>query len=156
VLQPFEFHEVSERLWVGPCPSSPERIQALKQARVTSLLSLQTDGDLQQLQMSWPLMWRYLMANGIAAHRLPIEDFDEHALAVALEGAAGQVRDLHVRGSHVYLHCTAGLNRSPTVAIAFLVRHAGMPLDAAWEQVCSRRNVVPNRKALERWLGVPR
>lgn len=152
-MQPFDFHAVAERLFVGPCPSSPERIRALRSAGVGALLCLQTDDDLDSLGLQWPLLFRFLMAQGIAAHRSAIVDFDDGALTRGLPAAVERVRDLSHGGTAVYLHCTAGINRSPTVAIGYLVAHGGLDLDSAWRQVTERRPSAPNRMALERWMA---
>jgi protein-tyrosine phosphatase len=149
--QLFEIHEVGEGLWVGPCPDSPDKIRALGQRGITGLVSVQTDGDLGSLGMSWPLLWRFLMAQQIASTRHPIEDFDDLSLVRGLPDAVAAVQDMRGAGRVTYLHCTAGVNRSPTVAIAWLVQHQGQSLDSAWDQVNSRRPVMPNRAALERW-----
>lgn len=149
--QPFEIHEVGDGLWVGPCPDSPERIKVLRTQGVTGLVNVQTDNDLASLGMGWPLLWRFLMGQGIASQRHPIEDFDDLALVRGLPGAVAVVAEMRESGRVTYLHCTAGINRSPTVAIAYLVQHHGYSLDAAWDQVTGRRDTVPNRAALERW-----
>ncbi len=148
---PFDIHEVADRLWVGPCPSSPERIATLRKTGVVGLVSVQTDDDLASCGMAWPLMWRFLMAQGINAVRHPIVDFDDKALLAGLTQAVDAVAGALADGRIGYLHCTAGINRSPTVAIGYLARHCGMDLDAAWAQVCGRRRVAPNRTVLDRW-----
>jgi len=150
-LPGFSIDEVASGLWVGPCPNSPERIRALRATGITSLVSVQTDADLTAMGMDWPLLWRFLMAQGISAQRLPIDDFDERALARALPTVIEAVRGSHAAGRATYVHCSAGLNRSPTVAIGYLVS-VGVDLDTAWQQVTSRRPCAPNRGALERWL----
>ncbi len=149
--QSFEFHEVADRLFVGPCPDSPERIKALRQQGINALVCVQTDRDLEALGLTWALLWRFLMAQGISAERKPITDFDDISLVQGLPDAVAAVQSMHAGGRSVYLHCTAGLNRSPTVAIAWLVAHQGLNLDAAWAQVSTRRSVVPNRTALIHW-----
>ncbi len=148
----FEIDEVATGLWVGPVPDSPERIAVLRQKGVTGLVSVQTDRDLQSVGVPWPLLWKFLMAQGIASHRHPIVDFDETALVRGLTPAVSAVQEMHGSGRITYLHCTAGVNRSPTVAIAWLVVHGGLDLNAAWDQVTSRRPSAPHRSALERWL----
>lgn len=151
----FAFHEVAPLLWVGPCPNSPDRIRAVRTAGVVSLVSVQTDWDLNAMGMDWPLLWRFMMAQGISAQRLPIDDFDERALANGLPKVIEAVAGSHAQGRGTYLHCTAGVNRSPTAAIAYLIT-GGMDFDAAWEQVTSRRACAPNRPAIERWLAARR
>lgn len=149
---PFEINEVAPRLWVGPVPDSPERVASLRKVNITGLVSVQTDNDLISVGVPWQLMWKFLMAQGIAAHRHPISDFDELALARGLTPAVAAVQEMLSSGRITYLHCTAGINRSPTVAIAWLVRHGGMDVETAWTQVVERRPSAPHRAALERWL----
>jgi hypothetical protein len=147
----FEFHEVFERLTVGPCPNTPERIRAVKQAGYTAVVSVQTDEDLTELGLSWPLLWKFLVGQGLSCQRVPIRDFDQKALARGLEEAVAAVNDLHRSGHRVYLHCTAGVNRSPSVAIAWLMAHQQMELEVAWELVTARRPSAPHRSAIEAW-----
>lgn len=147
----FEFHEVYERLSVGPCPNTPERIRAIKQAGYTAVVSVQTDGDLTELGLSWPLLWKFLVGQGLSCQRVPIRDFDLRALARGLDDAVAAVDELHRGGHRVYLHCTAGVNRSPSVAIAWLMAHQRMELDAAWDLVTARRPSAPHRAAIEAW-----
>ncbi len=151
-LAVFNYHEVDTGLWVGPCPNSPERIIALRKRGITAVLSVQTDADLSGMGMSWNLMWRFLLAQGLACHRHPIVDFDNKALLAGLDDAVAAVREFRLAGHQVYLHCSAGVNRSPTVAIAYLVAHGGQELDAAWAQVIERRPSEPNRAVLDRWV----
>lgn len=145
-------HEVAPKLWVGPCPKTPEFIQRLNTDHgITGLVSVQTDGDLESLGLSWPLLWRFLLINQINVARLPIEDFNDRELLSKLDEAVDAVDAMMSAGHVTYLHCTAGVNRSPTVAIAWLVRAQGLSLDEAWEQVTSRRESEPNKVVLERW-----
>jgi len=147
-------NEVADGLWVGPCPRSPEFIRDLRQVHgLTGLVNLQTDGDLEELGMAWPLMWRFLMSVGISALRVEIVDFDDRSLVAHLDRAADAVQEMVGAGHPTYLHCTAGVNRSPTAAIAWLVRHKGMALDEAWQQVTSRRTSAPNRRVLDHWVA---
>ena len=146
-------HEITPGLWLGACPATPEFIRALRSEHgVTSLVSMQTDADLAGLGLSWPLLWRFLMANGISTTRVPIVDFDQRALYRGLTEAVAAIAASQRDGNVTYVHCTAGINRSPTTVIAYLVRHGGLDLDAAWELVESRRSVVPDREVLAAWL----
>jgi len=148
----FQAQEVADGIVVGPMPDGPEAILTIRNAySATAIVSVQTDGDLAQRGMNWLLMWRFLMAQGFALERVPIEDFDEHALERGLDDAVDSVQRMRAAGHRVYLHCTAGVNRSPSVAIAYLVRCCDMSLDDAFAQVTSRRSCLPNRAALQRW-----
>ena len=74
-------------------------------------------------------------------------------VATAMPRAVQAVHGLRALGRPTYLHCTAGINRSPTVAIGYLRQHGGLDLEAAWTQVTERRPSGPNRRALDQWLG---
>ena len=149
-----EIHEVDDGLWLGPCPATPEFIRSLRQDYgIGGMVSVQTDEDLGAMGLSWTFLWRFLMSQGVSIERVPVVDFNDADLARNLETAAAAVASLRDAGHVTYLHCTAGINRSPTVAIAYLVASRGMELDAAWEQVVSRRASVPSRKALDLWMA---
>ena len=55
-------------------------------------------------------------------------------------------------GRTVYLHCTEGINRAPSVALAYLVRHEGLEVDEALAEL---RGCDPGARpyaALVDWL----
>src|SRR5437762_2105326 len=64
--------------------------------------------------------------------------------------------DLHAlidEGRRVYLHCNAGLNRAPTIAIAHMRAHRNMSLDEAVAYVKARRACGPFMTVLEERFG---
>ncbi|HAN31850.1 MAG TPA: hypothetical protein DCQ06_09660 [Myxococcales bacterium] len=149
---PLPIDEVYPGLWLGPCPSTPEFIRKLHvNYGVKRLVSVQTDADLTQLSLGWETLWMGLMSNAISPKRVPIVDFDDDALRVGLDSAVAAVDSAMSLPRVTYLHCTAGVNRSPSVAIGWLMAHKGLSLDEAWKQVTTRRESQPNRRALERW-----
>ena len=49
-------------------------------------------------------------------------------------------------GSNVLIHCSAGVNRSPTVVIAYLIKYRGQSVETALEFVKSKRPcIMPTR-----------
>jgi protein-tyrosine phosphatase len=56
-------------------------------------------------------------------------------------------------GRRVYLHCNAGMNRAPTIAIAYLHVHRQLPLHEARDFVKARRHCVPYMTVLEARYG---
>jgi protein-tyrosine phosphatase len=147
--------EVADGVWLGPMPDSVEFVRSLRyECGVTGVVSVQTDFDLRAMGTNWPAMVALLRSGDVAeAVRVPITDFDEQALAGSLQAAVDAVRRMRGAGHETYVHCTAGLNRSPTVAIGYLVADLGMSLEQAWSEVASRRRVLPIRGALDRWLA---
>jgi len=131
-------------------PSGPEDLARLMQAGIGAVLSLQTDDDLGERGLRWTTLWQLMTARGLLAEREPIRDFDKKDLLRGIDPAVSRLDALLAGGRTVYLHCTAGLNRSPTVAIAFLSRSLG--LSAAHAAVMSAHvDAVPYLDVLTRW-----
>jgi len=128
---PLRLSQLDENLSCGSGPAHAEDIDELVKRGVGAVLSLQTDLDLRQRGLTWDVLWRLYVARRIATARLPIVDFDKKDLLRQLDLAvAALARELD-SGRHVYVHCTAGLNRSPTVVIAYLMLHRGMAREEA-------------------------
>ena len=131
---------------VGACPRSRADIDQLK-ARfgVTAVLNLQTEEDLQCWQIDWPEMAALYGAAGLVVQRCPVRDFDPTALRENLPQCVQQLRTLLEAGHTVYVHCNAGINRSPTTIIAYLHwverRELG---EAVW--------LVTSRHACDPWV----
>lgn len=47
-------------------------------------------------------------------------------------------------GWTTYVHCNAGLSRSGMVMVAFVMKKESLPMEKAWEVVCSKRPTAPN------------
>jgi hypothetical protein len=135
-------------LAVGEYPT-PEDARWLRDTcRVSAVISLQDDLDLDRKGVRLSALRRAYEHAAIAFARYPVADGDAVGLRAVLDAV---VTDLHQRlaaGERVYLHCNAGLNRAPTVAVAYLHRHQGMSLDDACAAVKSRRACVPYMRAL--------
>jgi hypothetical protein len=139
---------VLEALAVGEYPT-PEDAAWLRGAqRIGAVLSLQDDMDLERKGLQLPALERAYAAAGIRFHRLPVADGDGDALRERLDEAVALLARLMGSGERVYLHCNAGQNRAPTVAIAYLHVHHGYPLDAARDYVKSQRPCVPYMRVL--------
>ena len=147
-----DIDEVATDLWVGPYPSDPFFIATLaEEVGIRGLVSVQTDDDLAILRLNWSALEAFITNRGLALARVPIRDFDNRALGRGLPEAIAAVHFFRSTGRRTYLHCTAGLNRSPSVAVAYLVAHRGLTLDEAWAQVTEGRRCLPARKVLARW-----
>jgi protein-tyrosine phosphatase len=79
-----------------------------------------------------------------------VTDGDEARMICILPDAVAHIAARHADGHVVYVHCNAGLNRAPTVAMAYLHACEGRSLDDAIGFLTARRPCVPFRGALER------
>ncbi len=149
--------EVAPSILVGTYPQTPEDMRYLAKERgVTAVLCLQDDNDFRALGIRWDLVLRAYEAHGIVAIREPVEDFSRRQLLKRLPEIVETLRGLLDQGHVVYLHCTAGLNRSPTVAIAYLHTHANMTVVEATEQVTMARECFPYEDVLSRLASLRR
>jgi protein-tyrosine phosphatase len=134
---------IEERLWVGSF-IRPEEVSLLKLMRITTILNLQSDADLIACDVSIKKIIKACALAGIELRRIPIPDFDRSALSAQLpEAVEGLVEALASRETRVYLHCTAGINRGPTLAAAYLIKNRGLSAEEAYDYVIARRHCSP-------------
>src|SRR5262245_49872349 len=87
--------------------------------------------------------------SNVAFARVPIGDGDSVDLARRLPDAVALLAELIRNHGPTYLHCNAGINRAPTVAIAYLHVHHALALEDAVREVKARRSCLPYVSALE-------
>lgn len=143
---------VSGKLLVGSRPEDAGDVEQLRKLGVSAVLSLQSDSDLNRTGLSWAAIWRLQMEQGIEVHRHAITDFNPQDLIDKLEEVVALLDDLAARHERVYVHCTAGVNRSPTVCIAWLFMRQARTVDEAVKEVLRRRTVAQPYPQVLRWL----
>jgi protein-tyrosine phosphatase len=78
--------------------------------------------------------------------RIPIDDNLEPLEIENLYKCLDMITEyIHVqllKGKKIFVHCFAGIQRSPTVIIAYLVRYTGLSLDECIKCVTSKRSIV--------------
>ena len=140
---------IQENLLVSSAPHSTEDVGELAAHGVTAVLSLQTDDDLTDNGLRWEQLERWYSSTGITARRVPIRDYSAEDLAARLDAAVAELVALLAAGHCVCVHCTAGINRSPTVALAYLVKVQGLSLvDALNLVTAARPRVQPYLRAI--------
>ena len=137
------------KLYVGSCPRIPKDIDRLHdEFGVTAVVNLQTDVDLAQ----WNIRWRTLETRyrrlGITVRSIPIEDFDAEDLRRRLPDGAAALHELLAAGHTTFVHCSVGVNRSPSVVIACLHWFFGWDLQEAINRVTTERACDPHVEAI--------
>jgi len=140
---------VATDLWVGAYPEEHDFAWLAATHGVRGVVNLQDDFDLAAKRLTHGALETAAAASGIAFIRLPVADGDTAGLVLRLPAlVAALAESIRLHGP-TYLHCNAGINRAPTVAIAYLHVHHGLPLVDAVRQVKARRSCLPYVSALE-------
>ncbi len=144
---------ITDSLLVGEYPRISD-IEWLKQEfRISAIHNLQDDEDLRINGIDVIRLREACRLHQIKLVRTPIRDGSSDDMAARLGDALQHLEDLLGVGARVYLHCNAGLNRAPTLAIAWLRANAGMSLDEAMVHVKKRRACGPFMTVLEAHFG---
>lgn len=142
--------QVLPNLFVGSCPRSREDIDRLKrEAGISAVVNVQTDGDLAYWEIDWPQLKAHYRDTAVEVRRVPVQDFNPDALRENLPRCVEVVDDLLKNGHTVYVHCTVGVNRSPSVVIAYLHWIEGRTLDDAVDHVIRCRACRPYVEAIK-------
>jgi protein-tyrosine phosphatase len=139
-------------LYVGEYPT-PDDCEWLRGLGVAAVLCLQDDADLGRKGLDLGELKRAYEKAKLRFHRVPVADGDATMLVAHLDATVTWLAQRIEAGEEVYLHCNAGLNRAPTVAVAYLHVCHGMGLFEARDLVKSRRPCVPYMRALEEYYG---
>jgi protein-tyrosine phosphatase len=146
-----DYARILDHLYIGTHPEGPEDIKELKaRCRVTAILNLQTERDFRQRDLDWPRMEALYKKAGISVYRVPMRDFDYDHQEEQLPEAVKTLSTLLASGHTVYLHCNAGLSRSPLVAMAYLYWCLHFSLEEAVNYVKERRPCFPEEELLQK------
>ena len=132
---------ITANLFVGPCPCDVDDLRYLKSRSVTAILSLLTPEDQQELGATEAEI--EARAADLVYRNVPVNDFDDLDLKRRLPACVEALDDLLKTGHRVYVHCTAGVTRSPTVIAAYLHWQLHWPLDDAIEHLQALRRCYP-------------
>jgi hypothetical protein len=133
---------LADALAVGPAPRAERHLQRLAEAGIRAVLSLCSATEAPP-----PLG----MDHGFTCHRLVLPDHRsaEPMTIGQLQQAMSLLAELQSVGP-VYVHCVAGVERSPMVCMAWLVVQHGQPPQRALDYVMQ---VHPGTNPLPRqWI----
>ncbi len=144
-----DLDQILPQLFVGSCPSDPAEIDLLKtHFGVTAVLNLQTEADFAYWGIDWRELEPVYRRLGIQIRRVPVEDFNREDLRQRLPACVQALGELLRSGHTVYVHCSGGVNRSPSTVVAYLHWVQGMGFDEAVNYVKGRRACDPYVEAI--------
>jgi protein-tyrosine phosphatase len=148
----FDYNEIIPgRLWVG-CFLRPGDAKQLGRMGITVAICLQTDQDFKRNHVSFKHLHAALTDTNIDLSRISIQDFNKEDLLKQLPACVAEVEDSLARGwAKAYLYCTAGVQRSPTTAAAYLMKSRGISAREAHDYVVERRDCSPYLDVLEKY-----
>jgi protein-tyrosine phosphatase len=127
-----DYHQILPKLFIGTYVESAADIERLRrEPGVTAVLNLQTDDDMRHFKLDWDSLVEYYKSCGMVLRRIPVRDFHAADLQEKLPACVSELNRLLKSGHTVYLHCSAGVGRSPTATIAYLFWRCGWTLDLA-------------------------
>jgi protein-tyrosine phosphatase len=142
---------IPDKLWVGGYLHA-EDAPLLRKLEITSVLSLQSDRDLATYDINFKKLLKAFTLVDIELRRIPIPDFDKRILSSQLPQAVEELEKvLTPRWVRAYIHCSAGINRSPTLAAAYLIKTKGMSADEACDYLVARRDCNPYLDVLKEY-----
>eukprot|EP01079_Euglenida_sp_SAG-EU17-18_P001463 gene1463-2793_t len=135
---------------VGSMPQGPADVDRLAAAGITMILCLQEDRDIQHWRVNLQSIQLRAQQLGIAHTREPLPDFDAEVLRKRLPYAVRHLAAALDQGScasgsppKAFVHCNAGLGRSPAVALAYRFWCNRTPLDTALAELLAVRPCHP-------------
>lgn len=142
------YAQILPRLFIGSHPRTIDDIERLRrEAGITAVLNIHTDDDMRAVNLDFPPLEAHYDTCPIVLRRAPMIE-EQVELRAKLYRCIQTLSQLLAEGHTVYLHCTAGIGRAPTVAIGYLHTCLGWKLDEAVEHVKQARQCAPHVEAL--------
>lgn len=118
---------VRDDLVLGSCPRELADLDRLcAETGISAMLSVQHDECLREQGIDYRQLIQHGHALGLRMERCPMRDFDPTDQERGLAAAVRMLYQLLYAGHRVYVHCTAGINRSSLVMLAYLAWIEGM------------------------------
>jgi protein-tyrosine phosphatase len=103
---------------VSSYPNSLDDIEHIRRYGVNAVINLQTEKQMQERRVEWPMVQRMYKNNDIqAVFHYPIDEMSSNYHMKMFE-VAQRLQDLiENKNRTVLIHCTSGVSRAPTVLL---------------------------------------
>lgn len=161
------WNEIRSDLIIGSCPMTSADIERIIAGTgASAILSLQSDACRAAFAIDYESHRAFADEAGIDIVNAPMLDFDPPDQRRNLPAAVRALTALLATGRRVYVHCTAGFNRSPLVVLGYLsfvetlpppdaiafIRDARPEAEPSWEAFDGAREDLV--EALAPYIGV--
>ncbi|XP_070578410.1 dual specificity protein phosphatase 10-like [Ptychodera flava] len=141
------------------CESPDERISHLNlpPAQILPFLYIGGDKDASDIKLMERLKIKYILnvtshiplyfekTADIVYKRLPASDNCQQNLTQYFEEASEFIDDARHKGLNVLVHCQAGISRSATICISYIMKHTKMTMTDAYQYIKHKRPIIsPN------------
>ncbi|KAK1283555.1 hypothetical protein QJS10_CPB21g00301 [Acorus calamus] len=119
---------------VGSCLQTPADVDKLRSIGVKTILCLQQNSDLEYFSVDIGAIKEYAkQCSDIEHYHIEVRDFDSFDLRMRLPVIVSKLsKAIRRNGGVTYIHCTAGLGRAPSVALAYMFWVQGYKLSEAY------------------------
>ena len=148
-----EVSEILPTLFVGEYPRVEDIAWLKQEFNISAVFSLQDNDDLQAKGLTLHALKNEYTRHQLEFRRTAVADFNCDSLAVALPSALQELHALAQEAHTTFLHCNAGCNRAPTLAIAYLHSYHNMTLEEARDFFKARRPCGPYMEVLYQHFG---
>lgn len=156
-LNTLKFSKVTPQILVGSYPRSRADLQLLKENNVSAIFSIQSERDFRSHGLS-PHYFKLLCEeHGIKFRLYEIEDMNNADFIERADGGLSILSELVREGMTVYIHCSAGMYRSPQMIVLYLAMCEQNSVEQAIHTVKSTHPFArPSSRVIREAIGVIR
>lgn len=143
------FSRINSRLCVGGYPRDAGDIRKLKSEGVTGILSIQSERDYSSHGLSPHYLSLLCEESAVRYQTYSIEDMNNQDFIERAQGAVRKLREMLRESGKVYVHCTAGIYRSPQIIALYLAQFQDYSVEQAVDMVKMNHPLArPNCKVI--------
>ena len=136
-------NKISDQVTVGSAPKDIGDVRELyEKHKINSVLSLQTDIDLQARGINKELLEKHYQQRHMVFKRFPIDDVNPEDTAKKILAPIRYLVEQVKKNNVVYVHCNAGICRATSTVLGYLYLHHGMPLEDGLAFIRSKRPIA--------------
>jgi len=146
--------QITDTIFLGSTPYNLDDINLLvEHFGIDSVISLQSDIDLLQRNISIEQFERHYKDRGVEFSRFSIEDFNVDELAKKLYEPTQELSRQVALDKKVFVHCNAGICRASSTVLAYLCAYRDYGIDDGIAFIRQQRPIInPAKKAVVKTL----